>query len=107
MASNRRHSVKSNATLTASGNSGMLPNLGQANNPTVVVFIDVPNAPTGTSPSMTVTLYGSVDGTRKAVLVADVAITGQLTNPHRIVAHDVLEPNIEVDWVITGTSPSF
>lgn len=107
MAANRRHQVQNAATLTASGNSGMLPNLGESSNPTVIVYIDVTGAVTNGGGTLQVTVYGSSDGSRTAQLAQDATINATLSGPHRLVIHDVLDPNIEVAWVIGGTTPSY
>jgi hypothetical protein len=106
MAKPRRHQAM-NGTYTASGNSGTLANLGQDNNPTVVAFLDVQGPVSGTSPSLTITIYGFADGGRKAQLGQFTAVTASLSGPQRLVIHDVMEDNIEVDWAISGTTPSF
>lgn len=103
----RRHQVLSGATLTASGNSGTLPNLDRSLNPTIVALLDVSGTVSGTSPNLTVTVSGWTDTQRKVVLGTFTAVTATMTAPARLVISNALEDNIEVEWAITGTTPSF
>lgn len=103
----RRHSVLNNATLTTTGNSGTLPNLDRSLNPTVVAVLDIQGPVTGTSPSLTITVYGWTDSNRKAQLYQFTAQLTQLAAPLRQVISNALEDKLEVDWVISGTTPSF
>jgi hypothetical protein len=105
---NRRHNIFNNDTINASGNSGALPNLSRSNNPTLVCLLDVKNAPSGTSPTLNVSIVGWTDEGRPVSLATFTQVTGQLTAPQRIVVHDVLEDTIEAIWTIGGSnSPTF
>lgn len=108
MALNRRIQVAQTATpLTASGNTGSILNIGQNNNPTIILLIDVTVA-AGTTPSLTFTLNSVLpDGSLVAIppTVAIVAITA--AGQARYVFHDVVDNNIQLNWAISGTTPSF
>lgn len=108
MAGPRRIQVAQAATpLTATGNSGSLLNISQNNNPTIILLIDV-SAVGGTSPSLTFTLNSVLpDNSLIAIppTVAIVAITA--AGQARYIFHDVIDPNIQLNWVISGTTPSF
>lgn len=106
MARNRVHQAI-NGTITASGNSGALPNLGESKNPTVVAILDVSGTVSGTSPSMTITVEGSYDGVRFYTLATFTAVTAALSSPQRQIISNVLEPYLQVSWSVTGTTPSF
>lgn len=99
---NRRQAAIPSQTITASGNSGPLTNLGQSGNPTVVAILDVQGAIAGVSPSLTVTVYSVTDEGRLISLGSFAAVTGDLANPLRLVIHDVLEPNVQVGWVVSS-----
>jgi hypothetical protein len=96
------HAAVPSAARTTSGNSGAIAvqaeSLGIGLNVTAV---------TGTSPSMTVTVEWSYDGTNFAVgetTDSFAAITAaKVTN--RLVS--VRAPYYRLVWAITGTSPSF
>lgn len=105
----RRHQIQKNATLTATGNSGLIPNLGRSDNPTIVLLVDVQGAVSGTSPSLTVSLYAQpIDSDHRPALVGSAsAITGATSSPQRVVFQNVMEQELEVVWTITGTTPSF
>lgn len=103
----RRHQVLNGATLTASGNSGTLSNLDRSLNPTIVALLDVSGTVSGTTPSLTVTVSGWTDTQRKVVLATFTAVTATMTAPARTVISNVLEDQLEVEWAITGTTPSF
>jgi hypothetical protein len=102
----RMHQVI-NGAVSASGNSGPLKNLGRSENPTIVAYLDVQGTVTGTSPSLTVTVYGSVDGVRFAQIATFTAVTATLTGPQRVVIQNALDPYLEVAWSVSGTSPVF
>lgn len=104
---NRRHAAIPSQTITASGNSGPLTNLGQSVNPTVIAILDVQGPVAGTTPSMTVTVYSVTDEGRLISLASFAAVTGVLANPLRLVIQNVLEPNIQVGWAVSGSGASF
>jgi hypothetical protein len=65
----------------------------------------------GTTPSLTVTVSSQIPDTgyRPTQVGTSTAITATLSggSPQRIVIHDVLEGDLQVNWVISGTTPSF
>jgi hypothetical protein len=106
MAAPRRHQVLNAQAVTTSGNSGTLPDIGQNGNPTVVMLIHV-SAVSGTSPSITFSLNAVLpDGSTVAIapLVAITAMTA--IGVQRVVFQNVLEPNLQVNWSVSGTTPS-
>jgi hypothetical protein len=106
MAKPRRQQVLNASAVTVSGNSGPLSNLGRMLNPVVVMLIDV-TAVSGTTPSLTFTLNAVLpDGSLAAIppTVAIVAITA--TGQARYIFHDVIDPTIQLNWAVTGTTPS-
>jgi hypothetical protein len=100
---NRRHQPI-NGTITASGNSGALPNLSRSNNPVVVAELDVQGSVSG---SLTVTVLGWSDSNRPNQLAQFTAVTATLTSPQRLVIQNVLEDYLEVAWAVSGSTPSF
>lgn len=105
----RRYQIAQSGTpLTASGNSGELVNIGQSTNPTVVLVIDVITV-SGTTPSLTFTLNSAIEEDADLIAipptVAIVAITA--AGQARYVFHDVIEPHVQLNWAISGTTPSF
>ena len=102
----RRHSVQSNATLTVTGNSGTLKNLGLSAMPDVVITVAVHGTVSGTSPTLQVTLYAKDDQGNKYQLWQSSSITAT-NNFQRAQVTGAIDPNFEVDWVIGGTTPSF
>jgi len=106
----RRHSIWSNATLTtaASPNTvGPLQNLGRQLNPVVIATLDVQAAPSGSSPNLLVTVYAWTSANRRVQVGQFTAVTGILSTPQRITIQNVLEENLEVEAVVTGSGASF
>lgn len=101
----RRHQVLKAANITASGNSGTLENIGTSATPTVVIDIDIATAPTGTAPSIQFSLNSVLPDGSVAQIVQGAALTGAGTQ--RIVATGVLDAQIQLAWVVTGTTPNF
>lgn len=94
-------------TITTNGNTGPLNNLSklQAMVPVVSALLLLPQAPTGTSPTLTFSLDVSQDGTNWF----SVATTAPLTAAGnvRLVASNVIEPFVRLSWTVGGTTPSF
>lgn len=106
MAQPQRHQINNAQAITATGNSGVLPNLSDENNPTVILDIHC-TAASGTSPSITFSLNAVLpDGSLVAIAptVAIVAITG--VSIARYIFTNVLDANLQVNWTVTGTTPS-
>src|SRR5690348_336789 len=109
----RRHQIAQNATFTTAGSTytfSGLANLGRSENPTAILVVDIQNAPTGTSPSMTITVLGRPNadtGYRYEQIYQLTAQTAQLTAPIRQVIQNVLEADLEVTVAVTGASGSF
>jgi hypothetical protein len=105
MADNYQHTQAFSGTITASGNSGYLPNLSQ--NGEVVALVNSGTV-TGTTPSLTVTVYGALtSGGPLEQLVAFTAITSTQANVVRQALTEVISPFVYVAWVVSGTTPSF
>lgn len=107
MSTELQYTALNNQTIAASGNSDVFSNVGQSHNPEIVVVLDVQGPVTGTTPSLTVSLYASADGVRFEQVGILTAVTGVLAAPSRVVIKDVLEPYLQVQWVVSGTTPSF
>jgi hypothetical protein len=101
----RQYQVLHGTTITATGNSGPLPNIGEANSPYIVILINCPNAPTGTTPSVTFSLVSVLPDGSTVLIVAGTAITA--AGQQRITASGVIDGTLEVVWTVSGTSPSF
>lgn len=103
MAYGENISVRASSAATASGQSAAVR---CANVEQVSLLVDV-TAVTGTSPSMTLSVEWSDDGTTWfAPDVAD-AFTAITTAVKRAREFDVKAPFMRVVWTITGTTPSF
>lgn len=100
-----RH-VVNQPSVSVAGNTGTLPNLGNvAAAGRVLVEITIPTV-TGTTPSWTPRLQGSMNGTNWVDLGTFTAIT--VAGTYRLLVQDVYEPNVQVTWVgPTGTTPVF
>lgn len=96
-------------TVTASGNSGAV-DCGYAD--AVVVTIDAPTAPTGTTPSITFSL-DYIDPNTGVVYPltpasgAFAAITAALATPQRVVFDPIYDGHVALSWVVSGATPSF
>lgn len=97
------------ATLTATTSSAVIANPGSQVNSDAVAYLRVAGPVTGTSPSMTVTLYGSSDGVNFASLGAFAAQTAATAAGAavRLALTGVVDPFIMATAAITGTTPSF
>lgn len=102
--------VVASAARTTSGDSGRLRpggpvEYGTAD--TVALMVNV-TAASGTSPSMSVSVEWSVDGTTYAVGDPADAFTSAFTAvAARVRTFEVKAPFYRVVWALTGTSPSF
>ena len=103
----RKHAVQVGATLTASGNSGNLKNLGLSASPDVVICVAVHGAVVGTSPTLQVTLYTVDDlGNMYQVWQGASIIATNTFQRQQIVG--TIDPTFYVSWVIGGSGgPSF
>lgn len=89
-------------TRTTDGNSSTLTNYGSYD--TLRVHLNV-SAVSGTTPSMTLVVEDSLDGTNWAAVGTFPAVTATGTS-----ALDVVNPfadRIRLRWTLTGTTPSF
>lgn len=90
------------AARTTNGNSGPLPGYGALQD--LVVQVDA-SAVSGTSPSLTVLVEDTVDGTNYNTVQAFTAITAVGRQVQRITVP--FTDTLRVSWTITGTTPSF
>jgi hypothetical protein len=105
---NRRHNILSAQTVTASSNSGTLPNLGRSGNPVIIAILDVSGTVSGTNPTLDCALVGWLDSERPYTIANFEQVTATLTEPQRLVIPNVLEDNLELVWTVGGTNtPSF
>jgi hypothetical protein len=106
MADYQDNLVDNNATLTTSANGAALTRpLGVFDQVRkVVMFVNVANAPTGTSPNLSMQLQSSLDGTNWANVGSALAFTAAGTQ--RLEAQGV-EPFWRIAKTVTGTTPSF
>jgi hypothetical protein len=100
--------VASAARTTTGQSSAVTPGGVAPSGPsdTVALAVDV-TAASGTTPSMTVSVEWSFDGT--AFFVSDVAdaFVAITTTKKTVKLFDVKAPMYRVVWTITGTTPSF
>src|SRR5258706_16253332 len=99
----RLQAIAPNTPVTASGSTGPMRNPATSGNPNIVAVLSSPNAPTGTTPSITVVVKGSIDGSTFYVLYTFTAITAAQAIPQRQVIQNALEPWLQVDWTVSGT----
>ncbi len=94
--------IAASAARTTSGNSGAISvvaqNLGLGLHVTAV---------TGTTPSMTVTVEWSHDGTNFAAGESPVSFAAITAIKHTTLVTAVRAPYYRLAWAITGTTPSF
>ena len=101
-AAGQRETLVASAARTASGNSGALEGFGPYDR--AVIQLDV-TAASGTTPSMTVTVEDTVDGTNYNTVQAFAAKTAVGREVIRITTP--FSDTLRVSWAITGTTPSF
>lgn len=94
--------VAASAARTTSGNSD-----GQAAVGTKVAVAAAVTAVSGTTPSMTLTVEWSPDGTNWGLADPTDAFTAITTAVTRAKTFDVKARFFRVAWAITGTTPSF
>lgn len=98
------------ATITASGVGPILRNPGGKRH---ILIVDVPTAPTGTSPTLVFEVDASFDGitfTRKGAVLATISGIGTQVTRYGAGATQgqLVEPLIQVKWTLGGTvSPTF
>ena len=105
----RRHQVLAGVTITASQTSAKLNNLNlNGPNTEVEAILNVTGPVTGTSPSLTVSIYEVDPVSGGDVLLGSFpAVTGILANPLRLSFLAVFGFQFHVAWVVSGTTPSF
>jgi hypothetical protein len=108
MAANTALILVPSSTITATGNGSAIAIEEWVTN--AILYVTVGTV-TGTTPSMTVKLQGSVDGTNFVDLITGAAITTSSTVQTTIVAlASVLipmPPYFRAAYTVTGTTPSF
>jgi hypothetical protein len=106
MAAPRRIQALNAQAITATGNSGSLPNIGTSGNPLIVMLIHV-SAVSGTTPSITFSLNSVLPDGSTVVIAPLVAITAMTAiGTQRVVFQNTLDPNLQVNWTVSGTTPS-
>ncbi len=95
--------VVASAARTATGEQ-LLSGFGGAD--TLRVQLNT-TAVSGTSPSMTVTVEDTLDGTNYNVIDTFTAVTATNRQVRDLVPPKVWADRIKVRWAITGTTPSF
>lgn len=101
--------VVTSAARTTSGQSSAITPGGVApssQSDTIALAVDV-TAASGTTPSMTVSVEWSFDGTSFFVADTADAFTAITTTKKVVKLFDVKAPQYRVVWTITGTTPSF
>jgi hypothetical protein len=96
--------VVASAARTTTGNSGALqvPDLGEILN----ILLDV-TAVTGTTPSMTVSMEWSHNGTTFAAVDTAEAFVAITAAKVTVKGFPIRAPFYRLVWTITGTTPSF
>ncbi len=90
-----------NATLIpGSAAAGPFRNKSQSINPLIVLVVTVANAPTGTSPTLTFAIGGSLDQVNYAQVGATIAITAAGT--YRFAITDVLETWLDITPIVSA-----
>ena len=107
----RRHQVisASGAAITASSTSSKLNNLNNVGPQTEMeAILSCAGPVTGTTPSLTVSIYEVDPVTGLDVLMGSFTpVTGVLANPLRLPFNSLFGFQFHVGWVVSGTSPSF
>lgn len=94
--------VVSSAARTASGNSGVLTGYGDASTLRALLAV---TAVSGTTPSMTVLIEDTLDGTNWFTIGTFAAKTATGVEVINVTAP--FAERLRVSWAITGTTPSF
>lgn len=101
MLQNFQDLVFSNATLTpTSGAASAFRNKSQSVNPLIVFVVTITSAPTGTSPTLSFQLGGSVDGVNFALIGSTGSMSAAGT--YRYAFSGVLEPYLNVTPVVSS-----
>lgn len=95
--------VVASAARTTTGNSGALRLSGGVK---LNLFADV-TAASGTTPSLTLSVEWSYDGTNFATPDTPDAFTAVTAAAKKMKQLDVKAPLYRIVWTITGTTPSF
>lgn len=96
--------IHSNNTVTSSG-STILTGYGAKE---VSLFINVKNAPTGTSPTLTYTIQEVDPGDLTTVIGTSTTGASTTAAGTQIITLSVTKSGvIKVSWIVTGTTPSF
>lgn len=103
--SNDNGYTNASATRTATGNDGGFSQGGPANN--ALVYVNV-SAVSGTTPTMTVKLQDSVDGTNWFDVTGGATASITATGPQLVrIASTPIAPFVRLVWTLGGTTPSF
>ena len=96
-------------TLTASGASASFQTPSGDSGRQGLAYLVIAGPVSGTSPSLTVSIQGSPDGTNWATLASFAAQTAATAAgvAIRLALSQVLEPFVRVSYTISGTTPSF
>ena len=92
--------VVASSAKTATGNSGNLAAPPQVN----ARFLYMVSAVSGTSPTLTITIYTILKSAAAAAIIATASIT---TTANGTLVIENLPPTYRIDWTIAGTTPSF
>lgn len=96
------------ATYNANGNSAALPNESLYEAPEkMVLLVNVGSAPTGTTPTLTVSIDVSPDGGTTWFPSGLTTTALNAAGQYRVVGSDLIEGTYRVKWVVGGTTPSF
>lgn len=100
--------LSASSTQTTTGQTGTLSGYGGSS--TLRVYVNC-TAASGTSPTMTINIQDTVDGTNWYTVGSSAAITAVGTSVFEIGAglgnNHVFADRLRVQWVIGGTTPSF
>jgi hypothetical protein len=100
-----QQTVQSNATVTTSGSTIYSDFTGVRE---IVLVINITNAPTGTTPSLTYTLQEIDPGNGTTPVGSSVTGTALIAAGTQILTLPLtLTGSVEVSWAIAGTTPSF
>lgn len=103
----KRVQAIANQTITASGNSGTFNNPSTAQNPMMEAIFSVTGAVSGTTPSLTVSVYEVDPITGNNVLLGSFTAVTATNNEQRLAFQPVFANQLYVAWVVSGTTPSF
>jgi hypothetical protein len=89
--------------ITTAGQATPIKGLGDATQ--IRAQLNAPNAPTGTTPSLTVLLEDSLDGTTWNTIGTFTAVTA--INRQVINVTTPFSDQVRASWTVSGTTPSF